>query len=528
MTERQQERASKPRRKGTIGRRTFVKSALWAGSGALLARPWIAPRRATAASAYQSNQIVVGISTDPVTLDTRQSQNTTGVSQIDHILEPLVLLNPDNGKLVGVLAESWEATSSGWRLHLRHGVRFHNGQELTAEDVKYTLDSIVDPANVKWVQPTIRGKMQRLAGVRVENRYTCVLDTGGFSRAFLSTLTQLGIVPASAAGQGPGFAQNPIGTGPYRYVDFVPGEHLTVEANPTYWQKGLPKTRRVTFRILPENETRLAALESGEVSYINNVPPDAIARIKRRPELDIVTQTTTRFMHIQLLNDHKPFENRNVRLAMNYAIDKFSIWRGIMGGLGQIMTAPWPSNMLGFNKQLTPFPYDPSKAKRLLDEAGVSKVQIKYGGPNGRYLNDKQVSAAVITQLQAVGISADVDIREFGAFFQNVFGRKYDAFLLGYSYSGLDPDNAREFWSSKSSLADYKNAEVDQLFAQGDATSNTTEAADIYRRLAAVVWHDVPYVWMYYQPDISGVSRRLRGWSPRKDELIYFTSAWLG
>ena len=519
--------ARKPRRSGVIGRRTLFKSALLVGSGALLARPWIAPRRARAASAYQSEQLVVGISTDPVILDTRQSQNTTGVSQIDHILEPLALLNPDNGKLVGVLAESWEPTSGGWRLHLRHGVKFHNGQELTAEDVKYTLDSIVDPANVKWVQPTIRGKMQRLVSVQVQDRYTCTLDTGGFSRAFLSTLTQLGIVPASAAAQGASFAQHPIGTGPYRYVEFVSGSHLTVEANPDYWQKGLPKTRRLTFRILPENQTRLAALESGEVSYIDNVPPDAIARIKGRADLDVMTETTSRFMHIQLLNDHKPFDNRNVRLAVNYAIDKYGIWRGIMGGLGEITTAPWPSSMLGFNNQLKPFPYDPSRAKRLLDEAGVSSVHIKYGGPDGRYLNDKQVSEAVITQLQAVGITADVDIREFGAFFQNVFAHKYDAFLLGYSYAGLDPDNAREFWSSKSSLADYKNPDVDRLFAQGDATSNLTEAADIYRRLAAIVWNDVPYAWMYYQPNISGVSRRLRGWAPRKDELIYFTGAWL-
>jgi len=462
-----------------------------------------------------------------VILDTRQSQNTTGVSQIDHILEPMVLLDPNTGKLVGVLAESWEPTSKGWKLHLRRGVKFHNGQEFTAEDVKYTLDSITDPANVKWVQPTIRGKMQRLVSVEVQDKYTCTLDTGGFSRAFLSTLTQVGIVPASAAGQGPRFAQTPVGTGPYKYVEYVSGEHLTVEANTNYWMKGIPKTRRLVFRILPENETRVAALESGEVSYINNVPTDAIDRIKRRSELDVVTQTTTRFMHIQLLNDHKPFDNRNVRLAVNHAIDKFGIWRGIIGGLGQIQTAPWPSNMLGFNKQLAPFPYDPSKAKRLLDEAGVSHVRIKYGGPNGRYLNDKQVSEAVITQLQAVGIAADVDVREFGAFFQNVFDRKYDAFLLGYSYSGLDPDNAREFWSSKSSLADYKNPEVDRLFAQGDATSNLNEAAEIYRRLAAIVWNDVPNAWMYYQPDISGVSRRLRGWSPRKDELIYFSSAWL-
>jgi peptide/nickel transport system substrate-binding protein len=509
-----------------IGRRALLKSAAAAG-GVLAVRRWTAPARAVAAASYQTDQLVVGISTDPVTLDTRQSQNTTGVSQIDHILEPLVLLNPDTGKLVGVLAESWEPTSSGWRLHLRRGVRFHNGQEFTAEDAKYTLDSIVDPANVKWVQPTIRGKMQRLARVEVQDRYTCTLDTGGFSRAFLSTLTQVGIVPASAAAEGPRFAQNPIGTGPYRYVEFIPGEHLTVEANPDYWQKGLPKTRRLTFRILPENETRLAALESGEVSYINNVPPDAIARIKRRSDLDVVTQTTTRFVHIQMVNDHKPFDNRNVRLAVNYAIDKDGIWRGIMGGLGQITTAPWPSNMLGFNSQLKPYPYDPSRAKRLLDEAGVSSVRIKYGGPNGRYLNDKQVSEAVITQLQAVGIAADVDIREFGAFFQNVFARRYDAFLLGYSYAGLDPDNAREFWSSKSSLADYKNPEVDRLFAQGDATSNLTVAADVYRRLAAIVWNDVPYAWMYYQPDISGVNRRLRGWTPRKDELVYFTSAWL-
>jgi peptide/nickel transport system substrate-binding protein len=475
-----------------------------------------------------SSDLVVGLSTDPVALDTRMSQNTTGVSQINHVLEPLVALDPSTGGLTGVLAESWEPVAGkGWRVRLRRGVKFHNGDDFTAEDVKYTLESIVDPENAKWIQPTIKGKMGRLQGVQVEDKYSAVLLTGAFSRAFMKNLVQTSIVPARVArDQKERFAQRPVGTGPYRFVEYLSGQRLVVEANDQHW-RGAPKSKRIVFRFLAENATRLAALESGEVALVNNVPPDAIARIKARGDLDVVAQPTSRYMHIRMVESRPPFDNPKVRLAMNYAVDKEGIFKGIMGGLGSLQSTPWPPSMLGHNDQLKPFPYDPDRARQLLKEAGASSLKIKYGGPVGRYLNDKLVSEAVLTQLRRVGIEAEPDLREFGAFFQNVFQRKYDAFLLGYSYGGLDPENAREFWYGKSNLIDYKNPRVDQLFDQGDSTPSEAEAGAAYRELAGILWNDVPEVWMYYQPDITGVSKRLRGWRPRIDEVIQLWGAEL-
>jgi peptide/nickel transport system substrate-binding protein len=260
-----------------------------------------------------------------------------------------------------------------------------------------------------------------LSGVTTaDHPYTVVINTDTFSRAFLTNLVQVSIVPAAVARpQAEKFAQNPIGTGPYRFVEYQSGQHLTLQANDQHW-RAAPRARQLTFRMLAENATRMAALESGEVMLADNVPPDATARLKARPELDVAVQTTTRFMHLQMVESHPPFDNPKVRLAFNHAIDKQGIWKSIIGGLGAIQTAPWPSNMLGFNDQLQPFAYDPDKAKQLLSEAGVTKLAIKYGGPSGRYLNDKLVSEAIITQLGKVGVQADPDIREFGSFLQNV------------------------------------------------------------------------------------------------------------
>ncbi len=490
--------------------------------------PGGAPTQAAPGTASTA-ALVIGLSTDPVALDTRMSQNTTGVSQIQHILEPLVMLDPANGQLVGVLAESWEPVPNrGWRLRLRQGVKFHNGADFTADDVKYTLESIADPANTKWVQPTIRGKMGRLKSVDIEDPHTVVLNTGTFSRAFLTNLVQTSILPAATARPlAEKFAQNPIGTGPYKYVEYASGQHLVLQANDQHW-RAAPKAKQLEFRILAENATRLAALESGEVMLVDNVPPDAISRLKARPDLDVAVQTTTRFMHLQMVESHPPFDNPKVRLALNYAIDKQGIWKSIIGGLGAVQNAPWPSNMLGFNDQLQPFAYDPEKAKQLLSEAGVANLTIKYGGSTGRYLNDKLVSEAILTQLGKVGIQAEPDIREFGSFFQNVFDRKYDVFLLGYSYGGLDPENGREFWYSKSSLADYKNPQVDNLFDQGDALTDQNQAAPLYKELAGILWNDVPYAWLYFQPAITGVNKKLQGWTARSDEVLLFWNAAVG
>ncbi|MCC6945529.1 MAG: hypothetical protein IT335_13180 [Thermomicrobiales bacterium] len=507
-----------------LNRRTVLKTAVAGAGGAAIAGKTFSGSIAAPNVVQSSSELVVGLSSDAVAIDTRQSQNTTGVSQILHVLEPLVSLNTSTGAIESALAESWEPTENGWRLHIRQGVTFHDGQPLTAEDVKYTLDSIIDPANVEWVQPTIRGKLGRLAGVEVEDEYTVALDLGGQSRAFLANLLAVGIIPASAASQGADFAREPVGTGPYRYAEFTSGEQFVVERNGDYWGDA-PVSDRIVFRILAENATRVAALESGEVVMIDNLPPDQMDRIGGIDGLSVLTETTSRFMHVQMINDRPPFDDIRVRQAVNHAIDKEAIHQALIGGLGAVQTAPWPANMLGHNDELTPFPYDPDLARQLLNEAGVSDITISFGGPVGRYLNDRQVAEAILTQLQDVGIKAEPDLREFGSFFENVFDRQYDAFLLGYAYGGLDPESGREFWSSGSSLANYSNPEVDQLFDAGDSTTDLDEAAGIYRELSGIIWNDVPYAWLYFQPTIVGVSDRLQGWAPQPDEFIKLAGA---
>ncbi len=468
----------------------------------------------------------IGVDVDPGNYDTRVTQPVSSVGIIMHVTEPLLHRDKDM-KTVALLAESWEPVEGkGWRFKLRKGVKFHNGEDFNAESVKYTIDSTQDP-NQKWVHPQSRSMVTAIDHVEIEDPYSVLLVTKGFSRGLVSNIAGLGMVPPKYGAQvGDQFGMKPVGTGRYRFVEYVPGSSLVMDANKDYWGTKAG-TDRLELRFLKENATRLAALEAGEVKLINNVPPDAVNRLKGRGELVVAQVATTRQMHLQMQYDKGVFADKRLRHAINYAIDKDTLVKAIMGGLGEVVHHPWHPSIMGRNDSLPQYTYNPDKAKQLMAEAGKPNgFEFSLGSPVGRYLQDKQISEAIVQQLAKVGIKATLDAREWASFWQNHTDRKYDAALVGYAVPTFDPEWA-SMWFWKSSLVGFNNAKVKELFQAADATPDANKAADFYKEAQAIIWDDMPFAWLYYQPEIDAYHKDVKNWAPRADEYLMFWDATL-
>jgi peptide/nickel transport system substrate-binding protein len=297
---------------------------------------------AIALASAQTGELTIAVATDPLTLDPRGASNIISWSLAYHIADPLVGKDKDL-KIVPLLAESWDRPDPlTWRFKLRRGVKFQNGEDVTAAAVKATLDVMIDPelAKAKKVQVSafIRGNFRTVERVEAPDPYTVLIKTKAPYRPMLLGLSQLGIAPASALDGGEAYVAHPVGAGPYKFVEYVPGSRLVLEANPTYWG-AKPAFKRVVVRIIPENATRVAALQTGEVQAIYNVPPDAIDRLKGNKDLVVQETLTTRYNYLYLQNDRPPFNDKRVRLAINYALDKDQITRVIFKGLARPASA---------------------------------------------------------------------------------------------------------------------------------------------------------------------------------------------
>lgn len=522
--------------KNGITKREFLRAAALGLTGLSLAGP---ARRAGAAPAVvkASRDLAVGIGTDVVIMDTRIQQPDLAKSQAFHVMEPLFY--PDNdGKMMGILLSAWEPLTNppGWRFRVRPGVKFHNGEPFDAYSIKYTIDSILDTANKSWVHPDPRTRLATVQVVKVEDPLTALVLTKGFSRTFpLSTLPNPMLPPRYGADKGKLLGIQPVGTGHYKFVEYRSKSHLRLEANPDYhghWD-GPARNAGLTFRYLAENATRVAALEAGEVQVIDSFPPDAVERVKRNPKLDVLSTSTTRINGMNFHCGRPPFNNLKARLAVMHAIDREAIVKKILGGMADVATAPFPPGTLGVvGESFKPYSFDPKKAKQYFAEAGLSNgTKIKVGGPVGRYINDKQIVTAVAGMLAEVGFAPEIEQLEFGTYWPKVTKGYYDLFYAGWATRGYDPMDFQKtftgFSEDNAGITHFveHNKRVTDLYDRIDSTASLREAERSSRELAHLLWDNVPIANMFYEPNIAGISKSVKGWRPRRDTMVFMWSA---
>jgi len=438
--------------------------------------------------------------THPVT-----DQIFNGLVGLDQALQP-----------VPELAERWSVEDDGrsYRFHLRPGVVWHDGAAFTSADVKFTFEQALLKYHSR-TRAALEGIFDR---VDTPDPLTAVIR---LRRPYGALLQRLDVVEASIIPQhlyqghdllAGAPTRQPIGTGPFRFVSYAPGDRLVLEKNPRYFRPGLPLVDRVVFRILPNAVTAVAALESGEVDFVGSVPGPAVARLRQSDAIAVVPSTGgsggSVCQDVLIPNlTRAPLNDVRVRRALAHAIDKRFIVERVYFGQGRPATGPI-SHLLAwaYTPDVRQYQHDAAEAGRLLDEAGLrAKTNGERFAITFTHANQHQRLAQVLReQLKAVGIRLELQTLDFNAQVSQVFVKKaFDLGLASYC-NGADPDIGvrRVYVSSNigpypfSNGAGYRNARVDQLFDEGAQLTDRAARRRSYVEIQRLLAEDVPYFWL--------------------------------
>lgn len=423
-----------------------------------------------------------------------------GLSRID----PDMTVKPD-------LAESWKASDDlrTWTFRLRPNVKFHHGRVLDADDVVATMKRILDPATGSRSRTSLSMVDNIVAVDPLTVRFDLNIAYAGFADIFADR--QLRIVPKDRLDA---LSTQPIGTGPFMFKSWSPGDRLELVKNPDYFEPGLPKLDGVTLRILPESAARMAALESGAVDIVWSMPYESVEKFKNHPNVRTDSISTPTWDGVILNNERAPFNDVRVRQALALTIDKAAIVELALFGQGEPTFSPIPPSHPYFNKALAFNPPDIVKAKKLLADAGYPNgFEVPMQVPQEREQRVR-VGVAVRDMARAAGIRINIERVPFASYTANVAG-KAQMYVDGYFARPTIDTAIYPFYHSDGSwnkqLWRYKDARVDQLLDEARRTNDEAARKAIFEKLQAVAEETVPGIVAYSAAHVNGVSRKVEG-----------------
>lgn len=450
-----------------------------------------------------------------------------------------------NLKLEGELAESWEVSPDGKRItfHLRKGVRWHDGVPLTSDDVMFTYRRMIDPRT-----PTAYGEdFKQVRRATAPDPNTFVVE---YSRPFAPALASWGmhVLPRHLLEKYPDISKSPlnkkpVGTGPYRFVEWKTGEKVVFDANPDYFE-GKPYISRVITRVIPDQATMFLELKSGGVDIMTLTPPQYVRQTETaefKKSFNRYKYTASGYTYLGFRLSHPFFKDKRVRQAIAHAADKKSLIDGVLLGLGQEATGPYKPGTWAYNPDVKKYPHDPLRAKALLAEAGWKEkdgVLVKDGQPFEFTVltnagNDARAKTAAILQqnLAEVGIRMQIRTVEWAAFINEFIDkRKFDAVILGWNITP-DPDQFDIWHSSKTGPKElnhvgFANPEVDRLLDEGRSTFDLEKRKKAYFRIQEILAEEQPYVFLYVPEALPVVHNRFRGIVPAPAGITYNFIKW--
>jgi peptide/nickel transport system substrate-binding protein len=470
------------------------------------------------AFSQDANSVTIALRVAVNTLDPHMTASVgSDLSVLSHIYPALVLRGPDL-KLQPALAESWQATDPNtWRFRLKLGAKFANGEKLDATAVKWNLDRVRDKA----VGARIAAWFELVSEVKVIDDTTVEVKTASPYPAFVDQLSMFLLLPPQWT-QTHKPASETMSGGPYVVKENIPGDKITLTANPDYWGPK-PGVQTVIFRTIPESAARTAALEAGEVDLITGVPATEIKRINERGTAQAGAIESTRMLLGKFNHQKAPIDNIKLRQAINYAIDKEGIAKAVYDGNTsaancQLLTPAY----FGYNSDLKPYPYDPEKAQKLLAESGVKLSQpIEIEIPVGTYLQGEELTQVIASQLQEVGLNVKITELEFGAFMNKQLKTRNLAQVAvqGLAWPTIDADGMLTMFAPGNIYDYWNNKEFGNLLEKGRASVDAKERAKIYADATKLMCDQAGALFLFAQPATYGVSKRVT-WQARGDDWV--------
>jgi peptide/nickel transport system substrate-binding protein len=467
------------------------------------------------AAAQSLESVTIGMTQDITFPDPARNVALNDLSTLwINVYDTLIMRQPD-GTLGPWLAESWEtASDTEWVFTLRPDVKFHNGESVDAEAVKFTLERYLEADKPRY------GAIASVVDhAEVIDPTTVKLVTKRPNGLFLELLWEMPIVPPAYIREvgDEGFEAYPIGSGAYKFVEWSKGDQLVLERNPDYWN-GTSVVERATFRYMPEVSTRLAALQAGEIDIAMQLPPDAIAQVEDQADLRVSTADSPRMIFFVFYPDSplgtgEPLNDVRVRKAINHAVDVDSIIANILAGQATRIAVLYAPQTYGFDPSIEPLEYDPELAKSLLAEAGYPDgftldVDVPTGG---NPIKPVEVGQAVAANLAEVGINVQMRTVD-AATYTAMRNERNVAPMFMWNWMGFDGDYV--LWANLHSESQIQfmagwDEEVDELIEQEQTSLNPEARAEVFAKLQARLAQDTPHLPLYQQKDIFGVNERI-------------------
>ncbi|HEX6775752.1 MAG TPA: ABC transporter substrate-binding protein [Methylomirabilota bacterium] len=478
-------------------------------------------------AAAQPAQIVISQPAEATTMDPGRSTQVLTVNYFVNMYDTLTRWDPAL-QLTPGLATSWKTVNeTTWEFTLRPNVKFHDGSPFTAEDVKATLERNMQPGKT-----VVTPGFTTIEAVQVTGPLIIRILTKKPDPLIAVRMAQMGsqILPARLTTDDgvKELARRPVGTGAYRFVEWVKDERLVMQANHDWWgwEGKAPGVERAIWKPIPDEFPRVIALEKGEADIITNVPPDRMKSIADGKGTRLVTVPSSRYVALSVNSTQPPLSDKRVRQALAYALDVPALIRNLYAGMGKPYSGGLADTDFGYNSALKPYPYDPAKARALLAQAGFPNgidVTIYFG--NGTMVNDKALMEAIGDMWSKVGIRAKLEMMEMGARqrMNNERAVPPSGLFLGNPQSTLlDADGSlwRIFhptgFNGKYWVGSQPGHRFYELMEQARYTLDPKKRKALYTEATAIFHDEKPSVELFQEVVVYGTSRRV-SFKPRAD-----------
>lgn len=426
------------------------------------------------------------------------------------IYDQLFDIAPD-GSQIPWLGTEWSSNDDGtvWTAIMQEGATFHDGSPVTAEDVKFTYDRLLE--HPEFQHSTAFNDL--LASVEAPDAATVVFNCSKPAPLF-NLLMQEHILSKKAAEEfGENFWEQAIGSGPYRHLEYVKGEYWLGEAYEEYWKPDLVQVQRLRYRPISEEATRVAALRSGEVDIIANVSGELAEELGADENIEIYRRPSLDHLYLLTQTNRPPFDNPDARWAVNYAIDRQALVDNIVKA-GQVVGGHIPDGTVGYDASLDPVPYDPDEARRLLDKAGVAPgTRIEVKAHPFWFAKGKEVMEYVAGALQDVGFEVDLQFLEPGAYTEARQSSSYDLALQQGNKSNNPCNQYKVFYVSDNYGSGYggNNPDFQQMIEEACVTVDPEAASELYQQIQKRIYDEAAEIQLYRQENIWAVRKRVTG-----------------
>jgi peptide/nickel transport system substrate-binding protein len=492
--------------------------------------------------------IVVALAAAPVSLDPADHRSRESETVIRNMFDGLVTRDNTSGVHLQ-LAESMDwADEQTLDVTLRQGVMFHNGTEMTADDVVFTFERVINENAIEYPEAHTsprKGLIAPLESIEKTGDYSVRMNFSGPWPPAMQLLVHQQIVPKTYIEEvgTQGFIENPVGTGPFKFVSAQPGyEAVVMERFDDYYggspdlaPVGAACAQQVVIRVIPEASTRVSALLAGEVDIIAAVPQDLVPTLEDDSNVQVGTTAGTQPKWIELNVNQPPFDDVSVRQAMNYSVDKDLIIEQIYGGRAAALPgALSPYNNFA-NQSLSPYPYDTTMALDLLSQAGWEDtdddgILDKDGQPFAFTIDTleswRPLAEAVADMYRAIGIDTNVRFWEYSVIKPQLQAGERMAYLDDWGDSAFDPVGHFEAkWHGfvadtpygRGNFSGYNNERVNELIKMGETTGDEAERHTLYDEAQQIVFDEAPAVFLILPEEIEAASAKISNWTPASD-----------